>query len=57
MKEQFLEMISEVEATDVVLSYGGDADTRISPRIITAVYRILETIMYYPPLQAPNNAN
>lgn len=49
MKEQFLAKINEAQVTDVVLSYGGDADTRVSPRIITAVYRVLGAIMMYPP--------
>jgi hypothetical protein len=53
MKEQFLAKINEVQVTDVVLSYGGDADTRISPRVITAVFRFLETVMYYPPIHVP----
>jgi hypothetical protein len=52
MKEQFVAKINEVRVTDVVLSDGGDADTRISPRLITAVFRILETVMY-PLVQAP----
>jgi hypothetical protein len=50
MKEQFLVQIRNAQSADVVTSYGGDADTRISPRVITAVYKIAATIMYYPPM-------
>ncbi len=50
MKEQFLAQIQAVQASDVVTSYGGDADTRISPRVVTAVYRAGVTIMYHPPM-------
>jgi hypothetical protein len=48
MKEQFLAKINEVQSADVVLSYGGDADTRLSPRVITAVFQLLRAVMYYP---------
>jgi hypothetical protein len=48
MKDKFLTMISETQSTEVVTSYGGDADTRISPQVITAIYHILQSILQIP---------
>lgn len=49
MEEQLISLIDEAQGTEIVTSYGADADTRISPRVVTAVYKVLETVMHYPP--------
>ncbi|WP_448244840.1 hypothetical protein [Pseudoxanthomonas mexicana] len=48
MNQQFVSLIEQAQSAEVVTSFGADADTRVSPKVVTAVYRVLETILLYP---------
>lgn len=49
-QDELINFICQAQDSETVTSYGADADTRVSPRVVTAVYRVLESIMMYPVL-------
>ena len=48
MNDKFVSLIESTQASEVVTSFGAVSDTRLPPRVVTAIYRVLESIMMYP---------
>lgn len=44
--------IMSVDLNDNVVPCGSAEDTRISPSVIQKVYKIIETVMVYPPVES-----
>lgn len=48
MNELAIQLVDATLENEIVTSYGADSDTRVSPRVVTAVFKLLETILMYP---------